>query len=199
MLSGPSSYIATCNQRFVISLPPGRWTQQVLFPRWWWSMWGIRANDQHQRLWRLHSQRFPGSVGFQRLRLTSQWPAVSRMGGHRSASSNPGEKACVLSCSGEQSPARSNSHECSSMVSIGVWCFLCPLTCCFTKEGPWQQFPSFWAWSVVKSWNSVPIMRSICCVGATSSNYHHLKAWTGSLQLAQATVLWWWVLKANAE
>lgn len=55
------------------------------------------------------------------------------------------------------SPARSNVLRWRSMVSAQGCCSPCLFTCCFTKEGPWQQFLSFWAWLALMSWNSVPV------------------------------------------
>lgn len=116
VLSNYSSLISHCRR-----------AQQVLLPWWWWGMWGVWANDQHQRLWSLYPQRLPGPVGFQRVSLSSQWPGVPRVGGHWSASGNSGKE--------DQSPLhllQSQVQQCKTSIRRST-----QLTCSLDKESFW--------------------------------------------------------------
>lgn len=154
----------------------------MLFPWRWWSLWGIWANDQHQRLWRLHSQRLPGSVGFQRLCLAPQWPAVPRVGGHWAASSNPGKDSLFLFLSW-----KSSREQCSQVELTGQHSgLLLPLPVHLLLHQGWPLAATSLFLSLISSdelkfspshptgtgW-SCGWVDSMSCAGVTSPNHHH--------------------------
>lgn len=98
-----------------------RWTQPVLFPRWWWGMWGVWTKNQHQGLWCLHAPRVPRSVGIQCFSFPSR-PAMPRLGHHWPAGSIPGKTQAMhgISCRYSESLLSPSEFPASKVVSLDV-------------------------------------------------------------------------------
>lgn len=103
LMPQPLLIAETKEQISICSLPfmstSCRWTQPVLFPWWWWGMWGVWAKNEHQGLWCLHAPGVPGSVGIQCFGFPSR-PPMPRLGHHWPASSIPGKTPAMdgISC-----------------------------------------------------------------------------------------------------